>query len=180
MAYAIAKHVRMSPRKLRRVANIIRGKNASQAQAVLKFMPHAAARVIEKVLKSAVANAKHNEKIESTLKISKARVDQAVTLKRWRAVSRGRGYSILKKSSHVTIEVQPTDHSHDHTHAHDHIHDHSHHGKIEGKKEKEIVVEKTGSKKQTTSGKKKQEDEKLEEKEIKKPKKVSKKKKEDK
>lgn len=106
MAKAIAKFIRMSPRKLRRVINVIRGKSTGHAQTVLKFMPYAAARVIEKVLKSAVSNASQNEKLNpEELKVSKAYVDGSTTLRRWRAMSRGRGFPILKRTSHVTIEV---------------------------------------------------------------------------
>lgn len=107
MARAIAKHVRMSPRKIRRVVNIIRGKNVNHARNILKFMPYAAAKVVEKVLKSAVSNAKENDDLNpDDLVISKAFVDQSTTLRRWRAVSKGRGYPILKRASHVTIEVE--------------------------------------------------------------------------
>ena len=110
MAKAVAKYIRMSPRKLRRVVNVVRGKHATDAKIVLKFMPYAAARVIEKVLISAVANAKNNENLNpDELKISKAFVDGSTTLRRWRAMSRGRGFPILKRTSHVTIEVSPSD-----------------------------------------------------------------------
>ncbi|MBI2995962.1 MAG: 50S ribosomal protein L22 [Candidatus Melainabacteria bacterium] len=106
MAKAIVKYVRMSPRKLRRVVDVIRGKSTIEAQTILKFMPYAAAKIVEKVLKSAVSNAKENEKLDpKELKISYACVDGAPTLRRWRAVSRGRGYPILKRTSHVTLEV---------------------------------------------------------------------------
>lgn len=148
MAKAVAKFIRMSPRKLRRVINVVRGKDASSARTTLKFMPYAAARVVEKVLNSAVANAKENDKQNpDELKISKAYVDQSTTLRRWRAMSRGRGYPILKRVSHVTIEVEhdpnivvkkPTGrfaktvkskedkHVHDHSHEHKHEHGHEH------------------------------------------------------
>ena len=151
MAKAIAKNIRMSPRKLRRVVDVIRGKHTNDAQVVLKFMPYAAARVVEKVLKSAIANAKENENLNiEDLKISKVFIDQSTTLKRWRAMSRGRGFPILKKTSHVTIEVSPDltgiqksthknkkntqvklkdkkhDHKHDHEHDHSHEHEHEH------------------------------------------------------
>ena len=143
MAKAIAKFIRMSPRKLRRVINVIRGKDAHSAKTMLKFMPYAAADVVEKVLKSAVANATENEKLNADeLRITKAYVDQSSTLRRWRAMSRGRGFPILKRTSHVTIEVTPdpnlvhkpkrtvktTSHKVDHKqdHAHDHAHDHTH------------------------------------------------------
>lgn len=110
MAKAIAKNVRMSPRKVRRVVNVIRGKDTKTAQTTLKFLPHAAARVVEKVLKSAIANAKENHNLNiETLKVSRAFVDQSTTLKRWRPMSRGRAFPILKKSSHITIEVEETE-----------------------------------------------------------------------
>ena len=138
MGKAIAKYIRMSPRKLRRVVNEIRGKDANSAQTILKFMPYAGARVVEKVLKSAVANAKENEKLNpDELRITKAFVDQSSTLRRWRPMSRGRGYPILKRTSHVTLEVGIDENlvgSTKHTparkevkHTHDHDHDHDHH-----------------------------------------------------
>jgi len=167
MTKASAKYVRMSPRKLRRVIDEVRGKGTNEAQVILKFMPYAAARVIEKVLKSAISNAKENDKLNpDTLKVTKAFVDQANTLKRWRPVSRGRGYSILKRISHVTIEVEdgfkptrpgeklkatPKSKKHTHDHDHDHDHDHSHESPKTEKKE-------VKSKKTTVKSKKKKED----------------------
>ena len=65
MAKAVAKFIRMSPRKLRRVINVIRGKDTGEAKTVLRFMPYAAARVVEKVLNSAIANAKNNFNIDN-------------------------------------------------------------------------------------------------------------------
>ncbi len=148
MTKAIAKYIRMSPRKLRRVINEIRGKDAKSAQTILKFMPYAGARVVEKVLNSAVSNAKENEKLNpDELRITRAFVDQSNTLRRWRPMSRGRGYPILKRTSHVTVEVsldekligaikhhpvkkgvKPVhDHKHDHEHDHEHDHDHDEH-----------------------------------------------------
>ena len=110
MVFARAKFIRMSPRKLRRVINVVRGKHASDAMTVLKFMPYRAAGVIQKILHSAIANAKNNENLNpDELKVSKAYVDQSTTLRRWRPMSRGRGYPILKRTSHVTIELSPTD-----------------------------------------------------------------------
>ena len=143
MTKAIAKHIRMSPRKLRRVINEIRGKDTNTAQTILKFMPYAGARVVEKVLKSAVSNAKENEKLNpDELRITKAFVDQSSTLRRWRPMSRGRGYPILKRTSHVTLEVtvdeklsgamkhtpsgKKVKHVHDHKHEHEHEHEHTH------------------------------------------------------
>lgn len=103
---AQAKWIRMSPRKIRRIINLVRGKFAKEALLLLRYLPHAGARVVEKVVKSAVANAKNNYKLtESDLVISKAYVDSGPTLKRWRARSRGRAYSIAKRTSHVTVYV---------------------------------------------------------------------------
>ena len=107
MAIAQAKYIRMSPRKVRRVVNEIRGKDTKTAQTILKFMPYAAAKVVAKVLKSAVSNAKENESLDpTTLLVTQAFVDQGITLKRWRPMSKGRGYPILKRTSNVTIEVK--------------------------------------------------------------------------
>lgn len=162
MVRAQAKYIRMSPRKLRRVINVIRGKDTHEAQTVLKFMPYAAARVVEKVLKSAVSNAKENHSLNpDELRITKAYIDQSTTLKRWRAMSRGRGFPILKRTSHVTIEVDAdatlanrtikkkshgkvTAKAHDHKHDHQHKHDHEHKHESEDKQ-----VPKTSKKKST-------------------------------
>ena len=178
MVRAVAKYIRMSPRKLRRVVNEIRGKNTIEAQNTLRFMPYAAARVIEKVLKSAVANAKENNDLNPTeLKITKAFVDQSTTLRRWRAVSKGRGYLILKRTSHITIEVdqegekptkskkeksQKTLDKHEHVHSENCDHGHDEHKKeeqtkqeVKGKKEKPAkVVKKTKSKTKDSTEKK--------------------------
>lgn len=150
MTRAVAKYIRMSPRKLRRVIDVIRGKDALGAKTTLKFMPYAAAKVVEKVLVSAISNAKENEKLEpAELRITKAYVDQSSTLRRWRAMSRGRGYPILKRTSHVTIELasdpslankvvkrgKSAQAEHKHDHAHEHKHDHHDH-KHEDHKEK--------------------------------------------
>lgn len=169
MTKASAKFIRMSPRKLRRVVNEIRGKSANQAQVVLKFMPYSAARVVEKVLKSAVANAKENESLDpGSLKVTKAFVDQANTLRRWRPMSRGRGYSILKRVSHVTIEVNPADgmkvqkskatkveHTHEHKHGPNCDHDHEHHHEDKTAKTKKVKAEDKSIKKTTKTTKKK-------------------------
>ncbi|MBI1858020.1 MAG: 50S ribosomal protein L22 [Candidatus Melainabacteria bacterium] len=107
MAKAIAKYIRMSPRKVRRVVDVIRGKDVSTARTILRFMPQAAAKIVQEVLKSAVANAKENANLNpEELKVAKAFVDESPVFKRWRAMSRGRGYQILKRNSHITIEVE--------------------------------------------------------------------------
>ena len=105
-AKAVAKYIRIAPRKVRVVMNLIRGKNVADAFAILKFTPKAGADVIEKVLKSAVANAENNFDMNvDKLHISSAYVDQGPTLKRIHPRSRGQAFSILKRTSHVTVVV---------------------------------------------------------------------------
>jgi large subunit ribosomal protein L22 len=99
----------MSPRKVRRVVNEIRGKSAAEAVTLLRFMPYAAAREVEKVLKSAMYQLIHADKSPITemeasdLKVVEAYADQGPTLKRVQPRARGQAYPILKKSSHITI-----------------------------------------------------------------------------
>jgi len=109
-ARAVAKYVRMSPRKVRRVADLIRGKDVEEALNILHFIPKAASVPIEKTLRSAVSNMINNE--EETVKINpedlfvkEIRVDQGVTLKRWRPRAMGRATMIRKRTSHITIVV---------------------------------------------------------------------------
>jgi len=104
-----ARWVRMSPRKVRRVVNEIRGKSAGEAVTILKFMPYSAAREVEKVLKSAMYNLINHEKMPISekeageLTVVEAYADQGPTLKRIQPRARGRAYPILKRSSHITI-----------------------------------------------------------------------------
>ena len=105
-AKAVAKYIRIAPRKVRVVMNLIRGKSIAEAFAILKFTPKAGADVIEKVLKSAVANAENNFDMNvDKLYVSSAYVDQGPTLKRIHPRSRGQAFSILKRTSHVTVVV---------------------------------------------------------------------------
>lgn len=105
-AKAVAKYIRIAPRKVRVVMNLIRGKNVAEAFAILKFTPKAGADVIEKVLKSAVANAENNFDMNvDKLYVSSAFVDQGPTLKRIHPRSRGQAFRILKRTSHVTVVV---------------------------------------------------------------------------
>lgn len=105
-AKAVAKYVRIAPRKVRVVMNLIRGKNVADAFAILKFTPKAGADVIEKVLKSAVANAENNFDMNvDKLFVASAYVDQGPTLKRIHPRSRGQAFSIFKRTSHVTVIV---------------------------------------------------------------------------
>jgi large subunit ribosomal protein L22 len=106
---AQAKWLRMSPRKVRRVVNEIRGLTAGEAFTILRFMPFSAAREVEKVLKSAMYNVVNNSKSPVSeneaysLKIVEAYADQGPTLKRVQPRAKGRAYPILKRSSHLTV-----------------------------------------------------------------------------
>ena len=110
---ATAKYVRMSPTKVRRVVDLIRGLPATDAQAVVKFDPHAASEPVGKVLDSAIANAEHLAHVRSQrldpedLLITEAFVDEGPTLKRFRPRAQGRAYRIRKRTSHITIVVAP-------------------------------------------------------------------------
>jgi large subunit ribosomal protein L22 len=110
---ATAKYVRMSPTKVRRVVDLIRGLPASEAQAIVKFDPHAASEPVGKVLNSAIANAEHLAHVRSQrldpedLFITEAFVDEGPTLKRFRPRAQGRAFRIRKRTSHITIVVAP-------------------------------------------------------------------------
>jgi large subunit ribosomal protein L22 len=106
-AKAEAKWVRMGPRKLRRIVNELRGKPAQEALVYLKFLPQRGARILLKTIQSAVANAKNNFKMkEDRLWISKAYINEAPMYKRMQPRSRGRGFPIKKRNSHVMIVVE--------------------------------------------------------------------------
>ena len=103
---AVAKYVRIAPRKVRVVMDLIRGKNVAEAFAILKFTPKAGAEVVEKVLRSAVANAENNFDMDvDKLYVKTAFADRGPTLKRIHPRSRGQAFKILKRTSHVTIVV---------------------------------------------------------------------------
>ena len=103
---AEAKWVRISPRKARLVAEHIRGRSVPEARTVLAFTQRAAAREIEKVLKSAVSNAEANHGlIGDELLVSAAYVDEGPTIKRWQMRARGRLGRIHKRTCHITIKV---------------------------------------------------------------------------
>ena len=109
-AKAIARHVRVTPRKARRMVDLIRGKKATEAITILKFAPDASTPVL-KVLQSAIANArvkadKAGEPFrENDLYIKETYVDEGVTLKRFRARAQGRAARINKRTSHITVVV---------------------------------------------------------------------------
>jgi large subunit ribosomal protein L22 len=107
---AVAKWVRMSPRKARLVVEHIRGRSVPEARTVLAFTPRAAAREIEKVLGSAVANAEANhDLVGDELFVSAAFVDEGPVMKRWRARARGRAARIKKPTCHITVRLTPAE-----------------------------------------------------------------------
>ena len=110
-AKAIARHVRVTPRKARRMVDLIRGKKATEAITILKFAPQDASLPVRKVLESAIANArvkadKAGEPFrENDLVVKETYVDEGVTLKRFRARAQGRAARINKRTSHITVVV---------------------------------------------------------------------------
>jgi large subunit ribosomal protein L22 len=95
---------RIAPRKARLVVDLIRGKQIGEAVAILNLTPKAASPIVEKVLKSAMANAEHNYEMDvNNLVITQAFVDEGPTLKRFRPRAMGRASQILKRTSHITI-----------------------------------------------------------------------------
>ncbi|MCL1870413.1 MAG: 50S ribosomal protein L22 [Promicromonosporaceae bacterium] len=112
-AKAQARFVRVTPMKARRVVDLIRGKQAGEAVAVLKFAPQAAAEPVLKVVESAIANARvkadrASERFdEQELVVTSAFVDEGPTLKRFRPRAQGRAAQVLKRTSHITVIVAP-------------------------------------------------------------------------
>jgi len=105
-AKAHANYVRIAPRKVRLVVDLIRGKSVGEAIAILRHTPKAASPVVEKLLNSAIANAEHNYQMNvDRLYISQAYVNQGPTLKRYRPRAQGRAFPILKRTSHITLVV---------------------------------------------------------------------------
>ena len=105
---AVAKFVRVSPRKARLVADHIRGRSVPEARSILAFTPRAAAREIDKVLRSAVANAESNPNRHwngDELYVKAVFVDDGPTIKRWRARARGRVNRIFKRTCHITVRL---------------------------------------------------------------------------
>lgn len=106
-ARAIAKYVRMSPMKVGVVLDLIRGKNVNEAFAILQYTPKDAAVVINKVLKSAVANAENNHDLNvENLYVAETFVGAGPTLKRFRAMDHGKAFRINKRTSHITVVVK--------------------------------------------------------------------------
>jgi large subunit ribosomal protein L22 len=104
---ARAKYIRISPQKVRLVADLIRGKKVEDALNLLMFTPKSSAPVIAKVLKSAIANAGQRQGVDvDTLLVKSITVNEGPTMKRFRARAMGRGTRILKRMSHITIIVE--------------------------------------------------------------------------
>ena len=114
-AVARVRHIRVTPMKARRVVNLIRGKQASEALAILKFAPQAASEPIFKLVEAAMANAKVKADASNTflneddLFVSAAFVDEGTTLKRFMPRAQGRAFQILKRTSHITVVVATPD-----------------------------------------------------------------------
>jgi large subunit ribosomal protein L22 len=100
------KNARISAQKCRLVADQVRGVEVDRALQILTFSPKKAARLLRKVLESAIANAEHNEGADiDELKVSRVFVDEGPTLKRFQARAKGRGNRIMKRTSHITVMV---------------------------------------------------------------------------
>ena len=105
-AKAVAKYIRISPRKAAQVADLVRGKSVGEAYAILKFTPNKGAAIIEQVLKSAVANAEHNYNMDvDKLYVSTIFVDQGPSLKRLTSSAMGRADGIMTRTSNITVMV---------------------------------------------------------------------------
>ena len=101
---AVSKYVRISPQKIRKLVGAVKGRPAEEALGILKFMPQKGAGLIEKTLRSAVANADQQTGMDvDNLIVSNIIADPGPTLKRFRARARGRGSRILKRTSHITV-----------------------------------------------------------------------------
>ena len=106
-AKAIAKYVRMSPSKLKPIADLVRGKNLDEALTILKFTPGKGSEIFEKVVLSAAANAENNHDMNrDELYVAEVYANQGPTMKRWRAGARGGASKILKRSSHVGVTLK--------------------------------------------------------------------------
>ena len=109
-AFATARFVRITPMKARRVVDLVRGLPVDEALSLLEFAPQAASETDFKVLESAVANAETTEGLDADdLVVSAAMVDEGPTMKRWRPRAQGRATRINKRTSHITLVVQPAD-----------------------------------------------------------------------
>ena len=106
-AKATAKYVRVSPRKAGQICDLVRGKNVDEALAIVKYTPKAASEIIEKLLKSAIANAENNHSMaHEKLYIDEIYANQGPTLKRIRPAAKGSAVRIRKRTSHITIVLK--------------------------------------------------------------------------
>lgn len=106
-AKALAKYVRISPRKIKPIADLVRGKNVDDAKAILKFTPRKGAKLLLKVLDSAVANAENNHDMNTdNLFVSEVYANQGSTMKRFVAGSMGRANPILHRTAHIGVVVK--------------------------------------------------------------------------
>jgi len=104
---AILRHARITPRKVRRVTNLIKGKKAGDALVNLRFLPHRGAQVVAKVLKSAIANAEQKKVADpESMKVKNVLVDQGPTMKRMKPRAMGRADIIRKRTSHITLVLE--------------------------------------------------------------------------
>jgi len=107
IAKAVAKYVRISPRKARQVADLVRGKHVDEALSILKFAPKKASVPVAKVIHSAAANAEHNfDMVRDSLIVALIYVDQGPTLKRFSPRAYGRGNMIRRRTSHITVVLE--------------------------------------------------------------------------
>ena len=107
-AKATVKYVRISPPKARRAVDLVRGRQVEEARRILRFSPLGASKTIEKALNSAVANAEQQPGVVAqNLIVDRAWVDEGPTMKRWRPRAQGRATRINKRTSHITLAVQP-------------------------------------------------------------------------
>ncbi len=112
---ARVRHIRVTPQKARRVVDLIRGKQAAEALAILKFAPQAASEPVYKLVASAMANARVKADAsnafldEQDLVVYRAYVDEGTTLKRFQPRAQGRAFKILKRTSHITVELATPD-----------------------------------------------------------------------
>ena len=106
-AKAIAKYVKMSPSKLKPVCDLVRGKNLNEALTILKFTPGKGSEIVEKVVKSAAANAENNHEMNpDALYVAEISANKGPTMKRFQPCSRGRAAIILKRTSHVGVTLK--------------------------------------------------------------------------
>lgn len=104
---ATAKYIRISPRKMKFICDMVRGKNVDEALSTLRFTPKKGADILEKVVNSAVANAENNFDMDrDNLYVAEVYANQGPTLKRWRPRAQGRAYKILKRTSHISVVVK--------------------------------------------------------------------------